>query len=105
MWWFPVVRIRTEGFDVEPSLEKTVSVLDLVVQGKILSIDVETEFVIVSLGSKDGLSVGNVLSVYRDDNYMGDIKITRLQSEMSAADLVGPLSIKNIQKNDYVKVK
>ncbi len=95
--------IRNRG--VESSLEQTVSVLDAVVQGRILSIDVETEFVIVSLGSRDGLAVGNILSVYRDENYMGDIKITRLQSEMSAADLVGPLSIQNIQKNDHVKVK
>jgi len=36
---------------------------------------------------------------------VGDIKITRLQSEMSAADLVLPLSIRNVQKDDLVKTK
>ena len=81
------------------------SVFDLPLNGRILSVDTETEFVIVSLGEKDGLVLGNVLSVYRNENYVGDIKITRLQSKMSAADLILPLSIRNVQKNDQVKTK
>lgn len=87
------------------SLEDTVAILDTALNGRILSVDAETEFVIVSLGASDGLAVGNILSVYRDDNYMGDIKITRLQSEMAAADLILPFSISTIMKNDQVKAK
>ena len=86
-------------------LDQTVGALDSFVEGRILSVDVETEFVIVSLGESDGLSVGNILSVYRNDDYLGDIKVTRLQPKMSAADLITPLSIRNVQKNDQVKVK
>ncbi|OGX38040.1 MAG: hypothetical protein A3C36_06645 [Omnitrophica WOR_2 bacterium RIFCSPHIGHO2_02_FULL_52_10] len=86
-------------------LDMTVNTLDSFVEGRILSVDVETEFVIVSLGENDGLSVGNVLSVYRNNDYLGDIKVTRLQPKMSAADLITPLSIRNVQKNDQVKVK
>jgi len=90
----------------EPTLEEEgVSVFESALDGRILSVDTETEFVIVSLGKKDGLDVGNILSVYHNENYVGDIKITRLQSEMSAADLVLPLSIRNVQKNDQVKTK
>lgn len=90
----------------EPTLEEEgVSVFESALDGRILSVDTETEFVIVSLGEKDGLDVGNILSVYHNENYVGDIKITRLQSEMSAADLVLPLSIRNVQKNDQVKTK
>ena len=85
--------------------EEVVSVFESALNGRILSVDTETGFVIVSLGKKDGLDVGNILSVYRNENYVGDIKITRLQSEMSAADLVLPLSIRNIQRNDQVKTK
>ena len=85
--------------------EEVVSGFESALNGRILSVDTETEFVIVSLGKKDGLDVGNILSVYRNENYVGDIKITRLQLEMSAADLVLPLSIRNIQRNDQVKTK
>lgn len=74
-------------------------------EGRILSVDIETEFVIISLGGMDGIDVGDILSVYRNDNYLGDIKITRLQPEMSAADLVPPLSVKSVKKNDQVKAK
>ena len=85
--------------------EEVVSVFESALNGRILSVDTETGFVIVSLGKKDGLDVGNILSVYHNENYVGDIKITRLQLEMSAADLVLPLSIRNIQRNDQVKTK
>jgi hypothetical protein len=87
------------------SLEETIGSLDRALEGRILSVDTETEFVIVSLGQSDGIEVGNVLSVYRGDNYIGDIRITRLQPEMSAADLIPPFSIKSVKKNDQVKVK
>jgi len=96
---------KTQEIRLEPIVEEAVSALETALNGRILSVDVETEFVIVSLGEKDGIVVGNVLSVYRNDNYVGDIKVTRLQSEMSAADLVLPLSIGSIQKNDLVKTK
>ena len=85
--------------------EEVVSVFESALNGRILSVDTETGFVIVSLGKKDVLDVGNILSVYHNENYVGDIKITRLQLEMSAADLVLPLSIRNIQRNDQVKTK
>jgi len=96
---------KTQEILLEPIVEEAVLALKTALNGRILSVDIETEFVIVSLGEKDGIVIGNVLSVYRNDNYVGDIKVTRLQSEMSAADLVLPLSIGNIQKNDLVKTK
>ena len=85
--------------------EEAITSFDETLNGRILSVDTETEFVIVSLGKKDGLGVGHILSVFRGANYVGDIKITRLQPEMSAADLIPPFSIKSVQRNDQVKVK
>jgi len=96
---------ETQKILLEPIVEEAVAALETALDGRILSVDIETEFVIVSLGEKDGIVVGNILSVYRNENYVGDIKITRLQSEMSAADLVLPLSIRNVHKDDQVKTK
>jgi len=91
--------------DIRTSLEETVGILDEVVEGRILSVDTETEFVIVSIGEMDGVEVGNVLSVYRGEDYVGEIRVTRLQPEMSAADLIPPFSIRSVKKNDQVKAK
>jgi len=97
--------LDTKKSSPKPVLEETTTSLKTALNGRILSVDMETEFVILSLGKKDGISVGNILSIYREEKYVGDIKITRLQTEMSAADLILPLSIKNVKKNDQVKPK
>lgn len=96
-------RKETAGAPAPP--DETAAVPGGPAEGRVLSVDIETEFVIVNLGEQDGLAVGSVLSVYRGGEYVGDIQITRLQPEMSAADLVPPVSIRNIRKNDQVQVK
>jgi len=91
--------------DKEIELEKIEVIPNKVPQGRILSVDVDTEFVIVNLGEKDGLKIGKMLSVYRGKDYLGDIRITRLQPEMSAADLIPPFSSRTVRKNDQVIAK
>ncbi len=83
-------------------LEKIVVVPNETPEGRILSVDTDTEFVIVNLGQKDGVNVGNIMSVYRGKEYLGDVKITRVQPEMSAADLIPPFSSRLVRKNDQV---
>jgi len=74
-------------------------------QGYVLTVDTEADFVICNLGLKQGIKPDDLLSVYRGNNYLGDIKATRVQDEMSAADLVPPLTSKEVQKNDSVVLK
>ena len=74
-------------------------------KGLILTVDEINNFVIVNLGEKDGVRLGDVLSVFRDGSYLGDIKVTGLQPNMAAADLVPPFSSLNVQKNDQVVVQ
>lgn len=73
--------------------------------GRILSVDKESEFIICNLGATHGMKVGDLLSVYRGDQYLGDVKISRIQEEMSAADFVPPLSSNRVRKNDVVVLK
>ncbi|MCK5012660.1 MAG: hypothetical protein KAS66_02485 [Candidatus Omnitrophica bacterium] len=91
--------------DFRDEVPAPVVVFNRISEGLILSVDIETEFVIVSLGEMDGIEIGDVLSVYHDEDYVGDLRITRLQPEMSAADLIPPFSIKSVKKNDQVKAK
>lgn len=74
-------------------------------QGRVLTVDVDAEFVIVNLGEKDGLKQGTVLSVFRGQEYLGDVQVTRLQPEMSAADFIPPFSSRLVRKNDQAVVK
>ena len=45
---------------------------------------------IFNLGLKQGVKPEDVLSVYRGDEYLGDVKVTRVQDEMAAADIIPP---------------
>ncbi len=75
------------------------------VKGRVLSVDKETEFIIFDLGAKSGVNQGDVMSVMRGDEYLGDIKVSRVQDEMSAADLIPPFSSRMVRKNDSVVPK
>lgn len=94
-------KIKSDKVD----LDKIVVVPHEVPEGRVLSIDTDTEFVIINLGDKDGVKAGDVLSVLRGKEYLGDIKVTRVQPEMSAADLIPPLSSKAIRKNDQTVLR
>jgi len=74
-------------------------------KGHILSVDTDAEFVVFNLGLKQGVKPDDALSVYRGDEYLGDIKATRVQDEMSAADIIPPLSSREVRKNDTVVLK
>ncbi len=86
-------------------LGKIVVEQDLNSKGRVLSVDKESEFVICNLGVKQGIKMGDVLSVYREDKYIGDLRVSRAQEEMSAADFIPPLSSRNVHKNDIVVLK
>lgn len=83
-------------------LEQILVASDEIPQGRIVSIDADMAFIIISLGSQDGIESGRVLSVYRANEYLGEVKVTRVQSDMSAAEFVPPLSSKLVRKNDQV---
>ena len=76
-----------------------------VISGSVINVDKPAEFLVIDVGKKNGVRIGMVFSVYRNEKYLGDIKITRLQPEMAAADVLPPLTIRNIHKNDKVILK
>jgi predicted RNase H-like nuclease (RuvC/YqgF family) len=74
-------------------------------KGRVISVDSDTDFVIVSLGEKDGINKGALLSIFRGQDYLGDVKVSRVLAEMSAADFVPPFKSQNVKKDDQVVVK
>ena len=74
-------------------------------RGRVVSVDKQAEFIICNLGLKQGIKSGDVLSVYRGEEYLGDVRVSRVQEELSAADLIPPFSSRKVRKNDIVVFK
>lgn len=54
-------------------------------EGQLLVINKEYNFVVISLGSEDGVALGDVFSVYHKNTYIGDVKIEKIHDSMAAA--------------------
>lgn len=96
---------NTQAKNSEVSLGKIVVASDDIPPGRVLSVDKENDFVIFNLGEKDGIVQGLIMSVYRDEDYLGDVKVSRVQSDMSAADFIPPFSSQRVRKNDQIVTK
>ncbi len=55
-------------------------------EGKVLVVNKDYNFVVINLGTKDGINTGNVFSLYHNNKYIGDIKVEKIHESMSAAD-------------------
>ncbi len=86
-------------------LDRIVVTPDAAREGRVLNVDSETEFLIFDMGSKQGIKQGDVMSVYRGKSYLGDLRVSRVQDEMSAADFIPPFSSRKVRKNDQVVLK
>ena len=69
--------------------------------GKILAVSAEN-LVEVSIGSKDGLKVGNTLEVFRGSKYLGRVEVITLKDERAVAKILKDFKQAQIQKGDDV---
>ena len=100
-----IVPIPGEPGNDKVNLDAIVITPDAAKEGKVLNVDTETEFLIFNLGSKNGIKPGDLMSVYRGKQYLGDVKVSRVQDEMAAADFIPPFSTRKVRKNDQVVPK
>ena len=55
--------------------------------GQVISINESNNFVIVDIGGKSGVRLGDNLSVYRDSKYIARLEVIQVREDISAADL------------------
>ncbi|MFZ2937593.1 MAG: hypothetical protein WA066_02690, partial [Candidatus Omnitrophota bacterium] len=60
-------------------LEKIVIKTSSGLKGKILSYNKDNTFVVTDLGSQNNLKLGDILSVYRDDVFIGRVQIEKFE--------------------------
>ena len=73
-------------------------------EGKIVVVNKENNFVVLNLGSKDGVSVGDEFSVSRAGKTIGSVKVEKVHETMSAAGFATELK-DIISENDKVAQK
>ncbi len=54
-------------------------------EGKVLVINKDYNFLVTNLGKKDGIAVGDTFSIFHGADYVGDVKIEKIHDSMSAA--------------------
>jgi predicted RNase H-like nuclease (RuvC/YqgF family) len=57
-------------------------------EGKVLVVNRDYDFVVLSIGSKDGVNSGNVFSIYHGNKLIGDVKVDKVHDSMAAASFV-----------------
>ena len=55
--------------------------------GKILAINLESNFVVIDLGSSVGVKVGDVFNVYRETKSIGSLSVVQTRANISACDI------------------
>jgi outer membrane murein-binding lipoprotein Lpp len=74
-------------------------------EGKVLVVNKEYDFVVINLGSKDGIGMGDIYSLYHGNQYLGDVKIEKIHDSMAAGGFLSP-DIKNkVNEGDRVVKK
>lgn len=74
-------------------------------EGKVLVVNKEYAFVVVNLGLRDGISVGDTLSIYQKDKYIGDVVVERVDEAMSSANFTDSSLKDIIKESDRVAIK
>lgn len=74
-------------------------------EGKILVINKDYNFAVINLGSKDGVNIDDIFSIYHKNKYIGDIKIEKVHDSMSAANFLSPGIKDKVREGDKVVSK
>lgn len=57
-------------------------------EGKVLVVNKEYNFAIINLGSKDGVRVDDIFTIYHDNKNLGDARVGKIHDSMSAIDFL-----------------
>lgn len=88
---------------------KTVELEKIVVKttprliGKVLTVNKEYSFVVVNLGRENKLKLGDVLSVYRNDEFIGRVQVEKVEEMVCAAAILPEWQDREFRENDEVR--
>ena len=62
--------------------------LPSLLEGEVLDVNTEYNFVVINLGREAGISEGMFFQVFRDDELLGKVEVIQLREEISACDII-----------------
>jgi len=71
------------------------------INGNVVNVNENNNFVIVDLGQNDGISIGDKLAVYRQADYIAEVEVIQVRADICAADI--KLMTSNIKVGDNVR--
>jgi hypothetical protein len=74
------------------------------VSGKVEVINRKFNFVISNIGQDDGLKIGDVLNVYRNDKPIGLVRVEKLYDVLSASAIIEERDEMKIQEGDIIGI-
>ncbi|MDP2911123.1 MAG: hypothetical protein Q8N76_02175, partial [Candidatus Omnitrophota bacterium] len=95
----PIVAQKTAKLTT-PSLERIGEKAGL--QGRIVTVNKEHNFVVIDLGKQDGIAIGNKFNVYRGQAFLGSVEIIQARDRIAAADIKDLKEGMDIEINDTV---
>ena len=73
-------------------------------EGKVLVINRDYNFLVINLGSKDGIEMGSVFCVYHNNKYIGDVKVEKIHDSMAATGFLSG-DINKVSEGDKIVQK
>lgn len=74
------------------------------IEGKILVVNREFDFVVLNLGERDGIELGNIFLVYRDGESLGKVQTEKVYEGMSTATFLPEARKEEIKEGDSVRI-
>jgi len=74
-------------------------------EGNVLVVNKDYNFVVINLGKQDGVALNDVFSIYRNEKYLGDVKVEKLHDSMCAAGFVSAGLKEKISEGDRAILK
>jgi predicted nucleic acid-binding Zn-ribbon protein len=70
--------------------------------GVVRNVNADRKLVGIGLGSDDGLRVGHEMDVYRNDKYIGKIRVTKTDFNVAVAEVIPDFMQDQIREGDHV---
>jgi len=97
---------RLRGFTNLPvtlELEKIIVKPVPELRGRLLAVNKEHKFILVDLGRANNLELGNILSVYRGGEFIGRVRVERMEERICAAAILPDWQEVEFKQNDEVE--
>ena len=96
----PPIRAQKTAKLTTPSLERIGEKAGL--EGRIVTVNKEHNFVVIDLGKQDGIAIGNKFNVYRGQAFLGSVEVIQARDRIAAADIKDLKEGMDIEINDTV---